>query len=95
MAMIGETVVGTCGNCGGEVVLPDCSMSVLKPVPTCNRCGATAKTSGPVIPMNPAPRRTNFIPDRNDRNSLYWCDPCAPRLLDKIMAQPYQQAPQQ
>ncbi len=48
--------IGQCGNCGGSVVVPTVWMGVIPPVPTCTRCGATAKPKGPVIEMNP-PRR--------------------------------------
>jgi hypothetical protein len=53
MASVNEKVIGRCGNCGGEVTVPLSFMSTMKPVPTCNQCGSTAKTAGPVIPMNP------------------------------------------
>lgn len=48
-------VVGTCGNCGGAVVLPKVWMSVIPPVPTCESCGATAAQHGPVMSVNPPP----------------------------------------
>jgi hypothetical protein len=50
--------VGTCSICGGAVTLPTMYWSVVPPVPTCSRCGAMARSSGPVIPMAPAPRRS-------------------------------------
>lgn len=50
-------VVGTCGNCGGAVVLPKVWMSVIPPVATCESCGATAAQNGPVLPMNPPPQQ--------------------------------------
>ena len=51
MPGINEHEVGRCSNCGGAVVLPESFMSVRKPVPTCERCGAQAIPRGPVIPM--------------------------------------------
>ena len=54
---VNETVVGTCGHCGGPVVKPDSYMSTMKPIPQCKRCGATPKQDyGPRMPMNPAPQ---------------------------------------
>lgn len=49
------TVVGTCGNCGGPVDVPDVWMGIYPPVPTCRHCGATAKPkNGPPMEMNPS-----------------------------------------
>ncbi len=48
-----SNVLGTCSVCGGRVVLPASWMSVLPPVPTCEKCGATMKGHGPVIEMEP------------------------------------------
>lgn len=45
-------VAGTCGTCGGRVLLPTLWMGVVPPRPTCERCGATA-IEGPVLPMQP------------------------------------------
>jgi hypothetical protein len=51
---INERVVGTCGNCGGPVVVPIYFHSVVMPTPTCRGCGATVKADyGPRLPMNP------------------------------------------
>ena len=46
-------IVGTCSLCGGRVMVPQVYHSVVPPTPTCESCGATAATSGPVIPMVP------------------------------------------
>jgi len=35
-------------------------MSVVAPVPTCERCGARAKAPGPIIEMEPAPTPRDF-----------------------------------
>ncbi len=48
--------IGICSLCGGDVVLPTHYMSVVPPKPTCESCGAVAKTKGPVVPMQ---RRAN------------------------------------
>lgn len=51
--------IGTCSICGGAVTVPTIFHSVVPPVPTCSSCGATARASGPVVPMEPrAPVRT-------------------------------------
>lgn len=46
-------VTGTCGNCGGRVVVPLHWMCVLPPEERCESCGATVAKHGPVLPMNP------------------------------------------
>lgn len=43
--------IGTCSLCGGEVCTPDVWAGIMPPTPTCNRCGAVAASSGPIIPM--------------------------------------------
>ena len=62
--------IGSCSLCGGDVVTPEGWMSILPPKPTCRKCGATAKPSGPVIPME-APVRPTIVTwtvsDRSDR----------------------------
>ena len=50
-------VVGTCGNCGGRVMVPGVWMGINPPIPTCESCGATAKQQGPVMDMNPPPTK--------------------------------------
>ena len=58
MPGINDHVVGTCGNCGGAVTVPRAFLSVIAPVPRCERCHATPKrVFGPTLPMNPAPLR--------------------------------------
>lgn len=57
MAGVDDRIVGTCGNCGGEVCVPIAFHSTQQPTPRCTRCGSTPKVSGPVIPMNPEPVR--------------------------------------
>lgn len=49
-----STTIGTCSRCGGPVMVPSVWMGVVPPVPTCARCGATAKQSfGKTIEMEP------------------------------------------
>lgn len=63
--------IGTCGNCGGRVTVPTFYHSIIPPVPSCESCGATVAQHGPVLPMQPAPRRevitttTTIIPPMN------------------------------
>lgn len=45
-------LIGTCGNCGGPVEVPDIWMGIYRPTPTCRVCGAVPERAfGPVIPM--------------------------------------------
>ena len=48
-----NNVLGTCSICGGAVTLPAVWFGVVSPVPTCSRCGATAKKHTHVIDMQP------------------------------------------
>lgn len=52
-----NATVGTCSLCGGRVSVPSPWMGTIPPVPTCDSCGATAASHGPVIPMVPATTR--------------------------------------
>lgn len=53
--------VGTCGNCGGPVQVPELWGGSVPPIPTCAHCGATAKNPyGPTIPMQ-SPVRTRLV----------------------------------
>lgn len=45
-----ETTLGTCGNCGGRVVMPLVWHGVGEPPKYCKSCGATP-SYGPTIPM--------------------------------------------
>lgn len=59
--MFNKTIVGTCSLCGGCVSLPSVFWSVIPPTPTCEGCGATAKSDhGPIIPMSPPTTRTRI-----------------------------------
>jgi hypothetical protein len=73
-----EQTVGTCGECGGPVVVPIAWWSVIPPVPTCKECGATAKPNyGPVTPMNPPPRvsdRIEIDPDAPSSGIIFRTD---------------------
>lgn len=44
-------VIGTCSLCGGAVTVPAIWHGIIPPVPTCAKCGATAKQYGPTIEM--------------------------------------------
>ena len=46
-------IVGRCSLCNGRVTVPTVFHSIYPPVPTCERCGATADADQnlPVIPM--------------------------------------------
>lgn len=49
-----QSIVGTCSCCGGPVCVPTAYHSIVPPVPTCQRCGATKQPDyGPVIHMVP------------------------------------------
>ena len=51
-----DTVVGTCGRCGGPVTIPSVWGGIIPPTPTCGNCGAIpAETHGPVMPMKDGP----------------------------------------
>lgn len=55
---INTRTVGTCGACGGPVVISLMYMSVYKLVLVCTQCGAHAQPGyGPVLPMSPVPRK--------------------------------------
>lgn len=48
-----EQVIGTCSNCGGDVVTHSGPwLGVVPPSLRCSRCGAT-QAKGPVIQMGP------------------------------------------
>lgn len=50
-------IIGTCGNCGGPVTLPDTWMGIYPPSPSCDYCGSIpVNPYGKVIPMNPKPK---------------------------------------
>ncbi len=47
-----DRVIGTCGSCGGPVVVPFVWHGVVPPVPACSQCGSQVKQGyGPVLPM--------------------------------------------
>jgi hypothetical protein len=53
-----KATVGTCGNCGGAVMVDTIFYSVVPPRPQCTRCYAYAgEDHGPVIPMEASPQR--------------------------------------
>lgn len=47
-----ERVVGTCGACGGRVMVPTVWHGVVPPVPRCKSCKSEVQ-EGPVLPMKP------------------------------------------
>jgi hypothetical protein len=49
-----EKVIGTCSNCGGDVVAHEIQYSVRPMPPTCRSCGATPRS--PVLDMGPPAR---------------------------------------
>lgn len=46
-----DRIIGHCGICGGDVLVPSTWYGTRAPKPTCERCGAHAKTQIPVIEM--------------------------------------------
>ena len=48
------TRVGTCGNCGGNVILQEIQWRCPPAPPRCDKCGATPAIPDRVLPMNPA-----------------------------------------
>lgn len=51
--MFDVQTIGTCGRCGGPVVVPNLWMSVISPTPSCAQCGAVAAQHGLVMEMQP------------------------------------------
>lgn len=49
-----QKVIGTCSNCGGNVVAIEVQYSVRPVPPTCQSCGATPRS--PVLDMGPPAR---------------------------------------
>ena len=65
MPSINGRIVGTCGNCGGPVTMPEMWLSLNKSGPRCERCGARAcEGFGPPVPMRAPPPRRNDPPAR-------------------------------
>ena len=63
-----NTVIGTCGICGGPVEIPSVWHGIIPPVPTCTHCGATQKNSyGPVLDMNPNQYRYKIVIDSTSK----------------------------
>lgn len=66
--------VGTCGNCGGPVVVPMFWGGIYPPTPQCANCKAIPENPhGPKIPMRPAP------PGGGGSFGVPWIDPNAQR----------------
>lgn len=51
-----DRIVGTCGNCGGEVAVPTVWMGVNPPTPQCLQCHSLAEPTGPTMKMRPRPQ---------------------------------------
>jgi hypothetical protein len=67
-----ETPIGTCGECGGPVVVPT---MMVNPTPHCARCGAVARNPyGPRVEMEPgSPReRTRGVHEMKWARKLPW-----------------------
>jgi hypothetical protein len=47
-----KQTIGHCSICGGQVTVPSVWYGVVPPVPSCESCGAVART-GPRIEMQP------------------------------------------
>ena len=63
-------VIGKCSQCGGVVSIPTFIMSVNRPVPSCESCGAVMDITAnlPVIPTRPVKRSRKLICNgRNQR----------------------------
>lgn len=55
--MQGETIIGTCGNCGGPVIRETVGMPP-SPRPYCKSCKAVPQEAyGPTIPMGSPPQQ--------------------------------------
>lgn len=53
--MYNYTIIGTCSQCRGPVVVPKVWFGVKSPIPYCLDCGAIAMEDyGPVIPTRPS-----------------------------------------
>lgn len=51
-------VVGTCGNCGGQVCVPTFWLGIYPPTPMCRSCRSTPRAAhGAVILMRPMPKQ--------------------------------------
>ncbi len=53
-----NTPIGKCSQCGGIVSFPKAYMSINRPVPQCESCGATVVNEGrklPTIETKPVP----------------------------------------
>lgn len=49
-----RTIIGTCSLCSGPVAIANSWLSLIPPLPSCLKCGATAQANyGPTIPMQP------------------------------------------
>lgn len=58
-----RNIIGKCSICGGRVSVPDSFLSTIPPTPTCESCGATARSNLPIIPMKPNDWKKEERPD--------------------------------
>ena len=57
-------IVGTCGNCGGPVEIPEIWMGIYPPTPKCRSCGSIPQNAfGSRLPMQRKPKRNEFLCD--------------------------------
>lgn len=53
-----KKIVGTCGNCGGNVTVPMVWHGIYPPKPSCDSCGASPKRDkAEILDMEPRPAR--------------------------------------
>jgi ribosomal protein S27AE len=58
-----DRIIGTCGRCGGDVMVATHWWGSRPPRPTCIKCGATQKQNLPVLEMEEAPSEPKFLRD--------------------------------
>lgn len=67
MSQVNTKIVGICGVCGGEVVVPTVFHSTVPPKPQCSKCHRYAATTGPIIKMEEFPPRVVPSPGVNGK----------------------------
>jgi hypothetical protein len=57
-----KKTIGTCGNCGGRVSIPEAWLGITPPIPTCESCHTEVdQPHGPALKMKPARRYRDDI----------------------------------